>query len=462
VDAVDVSRLQFGITIAFHYLYPPLTIGLGIVLVILEGMFLRTKNPLYQQATKFWVRVFGLIFALGVATGIVQEFQFGTNWANYSRFVGDVFGTVLAAEGIFAFFLESGFLALLLFGWDRVSPRVHFLATVMVCLGSHFSAVWIVIANSWMQTPSGYRLVTRDGVVRAEATNFWDVVFNPSSVERLAHVFMGAWQAGAFLVLSVSAWHLLHGRHEAFAKASFKVGLIVAVLAAVGSIITGDISARVVADHQPAKLAAMEGVYPAAEAADLHLFGWVDEDGQKVHGLAIPGGLSWLRYGDTDQPIAGLNEFSEQDWPPVQRTFQSFHLMVAIGFTTFGLTLLALVFLWRRSLFRQRWLMRLFVVSILGPMVANQVGWLTAEFGRQPWVVYGLMRTEDAVSPSIKVSDVWTSVILFSLVYSLLLALFLYLLNQKIRHGPLEEDLNMLPANRRQHLTASRAQAEAE
>jgi cytochrome bd ubiquinol oxidase subunit I len=462
MDAVDVSRLQFGITIGFHYLYPPLTIGLGVVLVILEGMFLRTKNPLYQQATKFWVRVFGLIFALGVATGIVQEFQFGTNWANYSRFVGDVFGTALAAEGIFAFFLESGFLAVLLFGWDRVSPRVHFISTIMVCLGSHFSAVWIVIANSWMQTPAGYRLVTRDGVVRAEATNFWDVVFNPSSVERLAHVFMGAWQAGAFLVLSVSAWHLLHERHQAFAKASFKVGLVVAVLAAVGSIVTGDISARVVADHQPAKLAAMEGVYRADSSAGLHLFGWVDEGNQKVYGPQIPGGLSWLLYEDTDAPVTGLQAFSKEDWPPVERTFQSFHLMVAIGFATFGLTLLALLFLWRGSLFQTRWLMWLFVVAIIGPMVANQVGWLVAEFGRQPWVVYGLMRTEDAVSPSVRVSQVWSSVIMFSLVYSLLLALFLYLLNQKIRHGPLEEDLSVLPANRRQHLTASRAQAEAD
>jgi cytochrome d ubiquinol oxidase subunit I len=462
MDAVDVSRLQFGITIGFHYLYPPLTIGLGIVLVILEGLFLRTKNPLYQQATKFWVRVFGLIFALGVATGIVQEFQFGTNWANYSRFVGDVFGTALAAEGIFAFFLESGFLAVLIFGWDRVSPRVHFISTIMVCLGSHFSAVWIVIANSWMQTPAGYRLVTRDGVVRAEAINFWDVVFNPSSVERLAHVFMGAWQAGAFLVLSVSAWHLVHGRHEAFAKASFKVGLVVAVLAAVGSIITGDISARLVAERQPAKLAAMEGVYPADESAGLHLFGWVNEGDQKVYGPEIPGGLSWLLYEDTNAPVTGLQAFSEEDWPPVQRTFQSFHLMVAIGFATFGLTLLALAFFWRGSLFQTRWLMWLFVFAIIGPMVANQVGWLVAEFGRQPWVVYGLMRTEDAVSPSVRVSQVWSSVVMFSLVYSLLLALFLYLLNQKIRHGPLEDDLDVVPANRRQHLTASRAQAEAE
>jgi cytochrome d ubiquinol oxidase subunit I len=462
MDAVDVSRLQFGITIAFHYLYPPLTIGLGMVLVILEGMFLRTKNPLYQQATKFWVRVFGLIFALGVATGIVQEFQFGTNWAAYSRFVGDVFGTALAAEGIFAFFLESGFLAVLLFGWDRVSPRVHFISTVMVCLGSHFSAIWIVIANSWMQTPAGYRLVTRDGVVRAEATNFWDVVFNPSSVERLAHVFMGAWQAGAFLVLSVSAWHLLNGRHEAFAKVSFKVGLIVAVLAAMGSIVTGDISARLVGNHQPAKLAAMEGVYETGEPAGLHLFGWVDEDDQKVYGPEIPGMLSWLMYRDTDAPVTGLQAIPEDEWPPVQRTFQSFHIMVAIGFATFGLTLLALFFLWRRTLFQKRWLLWLFVFAIAGPMVANQVGWLVAEFGRQPWVVYGLMRTEDGISPSIKVSDVWTSVIMFSLVYTLLLALFLYLLNQKIRHGPLEEDLNILPANRRQHLTAARAQPEAE
>src|SRR4051794_15381317 len=220
LDVTLLSRLQFSLTIMFHYLFPPLTIGMGVVLVYLEGMYLRSKNPIYETAARFWTSLFAVSFAVGVATGIVMEFQFGTNWANYSRYVGDVFGSALAAEGIFAFFLEAGFLAILVFGWDRVTPRIHFLSTAMVCLGSHFSGIWIVAANSWMQTPDGYRLVTTEnGSTRAEMTDFWSVVLNHSTVERLSHVFMGAWQAGAFLILSVSAWYLLHDRHVEFARA---------------------------------------------------------------------------------------------------------------------------------------------------------------------------------------------------------------------------------------------------
>jgi cytochrome d ubiquinol oxidase subunit I len=218
MDLLMLSRVQFGLTIGFHYIFPPLSIGLGLILVFMEGMYLKTKNPLYHQMTRFWVKVFGLIFALGVATGIVMEFQFGTNWSTYSRYVGDVFGSALAAEGIFAFFLESGFLAILLFGWNRVSPTVHFLSTIMVCLGAHFSAVWIVVANSWQQTPAGHHIVGEGMSARAEIVDFGAMVFNPSSVDRIWHVYMGAWQAGAFFVLSVAAYYLLKNRHAAFAQ----------------------------------------------------------------------------------------------------------------------------------------------------------------------------------------------------------------------------------------------------
>ena len=206
MDVEVLARLQFAFTIAFHYIYPPLSIGLGVLLVMMEGMYLWTKDPLYERMTKFWVKIFALTFAIGVATGIVMEFEFGTNWATYSRYVGDVFGSALAAEGIFAFFLESGFLALLVFGWDKVGPRTHFFATVMVALGAMFSAVWIVVANSWQQTPAGYHVVGEGIEARAEIVDFWAKVFNPSSVDRLCHVLSGAWLAGAFLVISVSAY----------------------------------------------------------------------------------------------------------------------------------------------------------------------------------------------------------------------------------------------------------------
>jgi cytochrome d ubiquinol oxidase subunit I len=280
MDVLLLSRLQFALTITFHYLYPPLSIGLGLLLVVVEGLWLKTKNPLYHQMARFWTKVFALTFAIGVATGIVMEFEFGTNWATYSRYVGDVFGSALAAEGIFAFFLESGFLAVLLFGWDKVGPRLHFFATCMVALGAHFSAIWIVVANSWMQTPAGFHIVGEGLAARAEITDFWAMVFNPSSMNRLSHTVVGAWQAGAWLMISVGGWYLLHRRHRDFALASVKIGLGLAAVAALLSLVTGDASARGVARNQPAKLAAFEGLWQTVPQAPLHLFGWVD----KAHG----------------------------------------------------------------------------------------------------------------------------------------------------------------------------------
>src|SRR5512136_306553 len=273
MDVLLLSRIQFALTTAFHYLFPPLSIGLGIALVVMEALWLKTNKPIYHQMARFWTKVFALTFAIGVATGIVMEFEFGTNWATYSRFVGDVFGSALAAEGIFEFFLESGFLAVLLFGWDRVSRGVHFLATCMVCFGAHFSAIWIVVANSWMQTPAGFHVVGEGMKARAEITDFWAMVFNPSSMDRLFHVLCGAWQAGAFLVVSVSAWYLLKKRHEDFARASLRVGLSLGLVAALLQLVSGHDSGVGVGKNQPAKLAAFEGLYDTMPHAGLTLFG---------------------------------------------------------------------------------------------------------------------------------------------------------------------------------------------
>ena len=282
MDVEILSRIQFAFTVAFHYIYPPLSIGLGLIMVIMEGLFLRTGDKQYEQLARFWTKIFALTFGIGVATGIVMEFEFGTNWATYSRYVGDVFGSALAAEGIFAFALESGFLGVLLFGWNRVSPRVHFIATLGVWLGSMFSAVWIVVANSWQQTPAGFHIVGEGVQARAEITDFWAMVFNPSSVDRLTHVWLGAILAGAFLVMSVHAYYILKNRHVDISKKAFKIALAVATIFSLGQLLTGHHSADGVAKNQPAKLAALEGHYDSLAVADMYVLGWVDQEKQQV------------------------------------------------------------------------------------------------------------------------------------------------------------------------------------
>lgn len=439
MDTLILSRIQFAVTIAFHYIFPPLSIGLGLILVIMEGLYIKTGKVLYHEMTRFWVKIFALTFAIGVATGIVMEFQFGTNWATYSRYVGDVFGSALAAEGIFAFFLESGFLAILLFGWNKVSKEVHFLSTILVALGAHFSAVWIVVANSWMQTPAGFHIVGEGLNKRAEITDFWAMVFNPSAVDRVLHVYMGAWQAGAWLVLSVSAYYLLKKRFTDFAKVSMKIALFVAVLAAVGQLLTGHHSAQGVAKYQPEKLAAFEGHYEKSAPAPLYFFGYVDEKNKEVkYGLKIPGLTSFLLHGDFSKPIPGLDNFPKNEQPPVNIVFQGYHLMVGIGMILLFLSFLGVALLPKGNLFQNRLVLKFFVFAVLGPQIANQMGWMAAEVGRQPWIVYRLLRTSEAFSKTVHASHVMASLIMFGLVYLLLFVLFIYLLDQKIKHGPVD------------------------
>ncbi|HSU66473.1 MAG TPA: cytochrome ubiquinol oxidase subunit I [Tepidisphaeraceae bacterium] len=471
LDPVTLSRAQFALTIMFHYLFPPLTIGMGVVLVFLEAQYLWKKEPIYETAAKFWTQLFALNFAMGVATGIVMEFEFGTNWAVYSRFVGDVFGSALAAEGIFAFFLESGFLAVLVFGWDRVGPKFHMLATTAVALGSMFSAIWIIVANSWQQTPAGHQIVqmVRDGhpwivnghpVFRAETVHFWQVVFNPSTVNRLVHTLIGAFIMGAFFILSISAYYIVRGRHLDFAKRSFSGALMLATIASCGQLVSGDSNAKMVARNQPDKLAAMEGLFKTGPAR-LSLFGIPDEKaGQTKYEIGIPGLLSYLVHSNWHAPVVGLDKFHREDWPPVTITFGAYHVMVGLGMYFIGLTLFASFLRWRRKLFDYRWLMWVFVISVAGPVIANELGWATAESGRQPWIVHppvvrnaagdlafdaqgyvqfqpgeGL-RTKDAVSESVKGGEILGSIIMFSFIYILLGALWIFVLNHKIHAGP--------------------------
>jgi cytochrome d ubiquinol oxidase subunit I len=440
MDVEILSRIQFAFTVAFHYIYPPLSIGLGLLLVIFEGIFIKTGDKQYEVLARFWTKIFALTFGIGVATGIVMEFEFGTNWATYSKYVGDVFGSALAAEGIFAFALESGFLGVLLFGWNRVKPWVHLVATVGVFLGSMFSAVWIVVANSWQQTPAGYHIVGEGLEARAEITDFWAMVFNPSSMDRLFHVWIGALLAGAFLVLSVHAYYLLKGRYIAISKKAFKIALTVATVLSLSQLLSGHQSAHGVTENQPAKLAAFEGHYAANEPADMYIFGWVDEENEKVYGVKVPGGLSFLVAFDSSTKLPGLKAFPADEVPSqVNAVFQLYHLMVSIGIALIGLTLYATFLRFRGRLFSKKWLLTVFAFSVLLPQVANQVGWFAAEMGRQPWVVYGLLRTSDALSKSVTANQVLSSLIMFFIIYTILFLLFLYLLNKKIMKGPYDE-----------------------
>jgi len=438
MDTLALSRLQFALTIMFHYLFPPLTIGLGVLMVMIEGLYLRTGDRVYEVMARYWTRVFAVNFAMGVATGIVMEFEFGTNWATYSRYVGDIFGSALAAEGIFAFFLESGFLSIVVFGWGKVSPRVHFFSTCMVCLGSIFSSVWIVVANSWQQTPAGYHVVGEGLRARAEVTDFWAMVFNPSSVPRLLHVWMGSFILGAFFMMSVSSYYLLKGVHGEVARRSLKIALLWGLLVSLAAPATGHVQGQLVGRLQPAKMAAFEGHFHTGEGpAPMYVIGLPDVAEQRVkYGLPIPGLLSFLVHDNFTTPVRGLDQFKPEDRPPVLVPFLSFHLMVGLGLMFQALTALGVFLLWRGKLYESRWLLRVYVAAVGGAFVANQAGWVAAEVGRQPWIVYNLLRTSDGLSKAVKAHQVMGSLVLFSAIYLLLFAVWVYVLHTKISHGP--------------------------
>lgn len=436
MDVILLSRIQFALTSGFHYIYPPLSIGLGLMLIIMEGIYMKTKNPLYKKLTKFWVKIFALTFALGVATGIVQIFGFGTNWARYSKFVGDVFGSALGAEGIFAFFLEAGFLGVMLFGWDRVSEKVHYLSTILVAFGAHFSAVWIVIANSWMQTPAGFKIIGEGDQARAVVTDWWQMILNPSAIDRLSHVILGCWLSAIFLILSVGAYYYLKGRFLECARPMLKIGLIAAGVVLVLQLISADASARRVARYQPTKFAALEGVFKTEKATPMGVVGWVDTKSHTVKGIRIPGLLSLLAYRTIDKAVPGLEEFPKEDWPPLQPVFQAYHAMIGMWVLMVVVTLAAGIQWGRKKLEKSKWVLRALVISVLFPSFANQVGWMTTEIGRQPWVVWGHLRTVHGVSPSIVASQVLGSIIMFVCIYILLFALFIFLLDRKIKEGP--------------------------
>lgn len=438
MDVVWLARLQFSLTVMFHFLFPPISIGLAFLIFLLETARWRTGRDVYRRASDLWLKVFAVTFVVGVASGIVMEFEFGTNWASFSRFVGDIFGAPLAAEGVFAFFLESGFIGLLILGRRRISSFVRWLSSLMVALGTVLSAFWILVANSWMQTPAGYRLVAG----HAELTDFWAAVFNLSTLPRMAHTIAAAWSMGAFLMAGIGAWYFLKGRGSDVARVSLRLGTVAALIACLLNFVTGDRHAKQVARTQEAKFAAMEGLYTTQRGAPMILFSLppTQQARRAAPELLISNLTSWLAFGDFQAPVKGLHEFPRQDWPPVAVTFLSFHNMVIVGSLMLLLALIGLVLLWRGRLESARWWQRLMVWAIPLPMIAIQLGWMTAEVGRQPWVVYGVMRTRDAVSKVVGAPELLFSIVLFAILDVVLGVLWLYLLRREIVHGPEEAE----------------------
>lgn len=435
MEAVFLARIQFALTIMFHFIFPPLSIGLAWLLVVVEGMGWKKKSEIYLKIGKFFGKLLAITFAVGVATGIVMEFQFGTNWSEYSKFVGDIFGAPLAAEGVFAFFLESGFLGLYLFGRNKVSKGVHWFSILMVAVGSTLSAFWIIVAGSWQQTPAGF--VIQNG--RAELTNFFDAVFNPSTLLRFSHTMTSAIVTGAFFMAGVSAYLIIKKRDIKIAKKGLTLGVIAGLIFSFLIIFPfGHEHAKQVAETQPEKFAAMEGLYKTQSGgAPLVLFSFPVDNPPELKGtIEVPNLLSWLVFGDSSKEIKGIDSFPEDELPPLFITFVSFHNMVALGMFFILLMLWATFLLYKKKLHQSMKTLKVLLWSIPLPFIAIQLGWIAAEVGRQPWIVYKLLKTSDGASVTVPAGEILFSIIMFSLVYLVLGALWLFLLVKEIKHGP--------------------------
>jgi cytochrome bd ubiquinol oxidase subunit I len=431
MDVLMLSRLQFAGATFFHFLFVPLTLGLSILIAIMETVFVRTGDEDYRRMAKFWGKIFIINFAVGVVTGITLEFQFGTNWSRYSKYVGDIFGSLLAIEATLAFFLESTFLAVWIFGWNRLSPKLHCLCIWLVAFAASMSAVWILIANAWMQHPVGF--VLRNG--RAELSDFLAVITQPFAFQIFFHTVSGAYILSGFFVMGVSAYHLLRKQETAFFKKSFRLALTFALIFAVAEVVQGHIHGAAVAKIQPTKLAAMEALWDTQANAPQVLFLIPDEKNERnlVEWGKIPGALSILAYHSSQATVKGLKDFPKEDRPPVALTFVAFRIMVGLGFLFVLLTVVG----WfkRRKLEDSPGYLKIMLYAMPLPYIALQAGWIVTEVGRQPWIVYGLMRTKDAVSP-IATSQVAISLAAFILVYSALGAIAFYLIAKQARLGP--------------------------
>ena len=434
--ALLIHRLHFAFTATFHYLFPQLTMGLALLIVVLKTIALRRNNPVYDEAARFWAKIFGINFIVGVVTGIPMEFQFGTNWSHFSRFAGGVIGQTLAMEGMFAFFLESAFIGLFLFGEKRLSPKAHWLSAVAVFAGSWLSGYFIIATDAFMQHPVGY-YTAADGSL--QLASFWDFVLNPWAKWQYAHNMGGAAITGAFIMTSVGAFYLLSGKWTTHARIFVKTGVIAGCLFSVLQIFpTGDRQGKMVTDLQPATLAAMEGLFHSQPGASLVIVGQPDEQHRRIdNSIEVPNMLSVLSYRRWNAHVRGLDAFPQRDWPDnIPLLYYSYHIMVGLGTFFVAIMVVALLLLWRGRLFNARWMLWILMLSAPFPYIANTAGWMTAELGRQPWVVYGLMRTEDGYSKLVSAGNSMFTLLGFMGLYTVLGILFLFLIWREIEHGP--------------------------
>ena len=439
MDVLTLSRMQFALTTMFHFIFVPLTLGLSILTAYMETRYVTTADDTYLKMAKFWGKLFLINFALGVVTGITLEFQFGMNWAEYSKYVGDIFGAPLAIEATMAFFLESVFIGVWIFGWNKVSKRVHAMSIWIVAVATNLSALWILLANGWMQHPVGY--VLRNG--RAEMVDFLAVVTNPYGLLKFGHQLASGYTVGAFFIMGVSAWHLLRNNRTDFFRKSFRIGAVFGLVSAILVAVLGDFHAIEVAKTQPAKFAAMESIWETKKGMGLNLLLWPDpiKECNSIQQLCIPNAVSLLAFHTPDAEIKGLKEFPPDLRPPVLPTFLSFRFMIGLG-TFFILTaLVAVVLSWRGTLENNRLFLKILLWSIPLPYLANQLGWIVAEVGRQPWIVYGIMKTSDGVSKSVDLAQVVISLLGFTILYGGLGVIDIYLLAKYARKGP-DDDIS--------------------
>lgn len=434
--ALAVHRLHFAFTVTFHYIFPQLTMGLALLIVILKTMALRTGNEHYNRSARFWAKIFAINFAMGVVTGIPMEFQFGTNWSRFSRAAGGVIGQTLAMEGVFSFFLESSFLGLFLFGEKRLSPKAHWLTACAVCLGAWLSGYFIVATDAWMQHPTGYRTGPNGEIL---LDSIWGLLLNPWVLWQYPHTMIGAVTTAAFVMASVGAFYLLHGHHQEYGRTFVRLGVIAGFIAAVAMLFpTGDGQGRLVAKHQPTTLAATEGLFETARGAPLAILGQPDTENRRLDNpLFIPKMLSIITYQHWAAEVKGLDAFPRENWPDnIPLLYYSFHMMVGLGTIFIAVMGLCSFALWRGFLYRSKPLLWVLMLMLPFPYIANTAGWITAEVGRQPWLVYGLMRTQDGTSPFISAGNALFTLIGFMGMYTVLAILFLFLVRREIDHGP--------------------------